>query len=176
MSLFTYIIDLPNQKGKEGRITAKAEADARGQIVERYPDGTNLILEAQPMVRPAVVKKAAKKAAQKAVKQPAKKAVKQPAKKAVKKAVKKKTASGLTKLQKMLYLQSGKCFFCGEALPLARATIEHLHPKSKGGPSSADNEVVCCAELNHTFGDMELKRKFEFVLKSAGNFKCPKGQ
>lgn len=80
----------------------------------------------------------------------------------------------LTKLRKLLYLQSGRCFFCGEPLAEKDANIEHLHPKSRGGTSTEDNEVICHASLNETFGDMDLKRKFEFVLKSAGTFKCPK--
>ena len=79
----------------------------------------------------------------------------------------------LTKLRKMLYLQSGLCFFCGKKLAENEATIEHLHPKSRGGTNSDDNEVVCHKSLNETFGAMDLKRKFEFVLKNAGAFSCP---
>ena len=150
MSLFTYIIDLPNQAGKEGRITAKTEKDAKDQITEKHPEGKNLILETHP----SVTKKAAKKVA--------------------KKAVKKTATKGLTKLEKYIYLQHGKCFFCGEKITLGNATIEHLFPVSKGGKRTEDNEVACCATVNHTFGDMDLKRKFEFVLKSSATFKCPK--
>jgi hypothetical protein len=80
----------------------------------------------------------------------------------------------LTKLRKMLYLQSGKCFFCGEALTEAEASIEHLQPMSRGGMRTDDNEVVCHKSLNETFGQMDLKRKFEFVLRSASNFRCPR--
>ena len=80
----------------------------------------------------------------------------------------------LTKLQKMLYLQAGRCFFCGEALKEEDASIEHLNPKSRGGTSAEDNEVVCHSSLNETFGALDLKRKFEFVLKSAGKFACPR--
>jgi len=80
----------------------------------------------------------------------------------------------LTKLEKMLYLQLNKCFFCGEKLLLPDANIEHLHPLSLGGTRTEDNEVVCHKSLNETFGDMPLKRKFEFVLKAAGSFQCPK--
>ena len=80
----------------------------------------------------------------------------------------------LSKLGKMLYLQSGRCFFCGEPLREEDASIEHLNPKSRGGASAEDNEVVCHKSLNETFGAMDLKRKFAFVLKSAGLFKCPK--
>lgn len=79
-----------------------------------------------------------------------------------------------SKLAKMLYLQSGRCFFCGDLLKEEDASIEHLNPRSKGGPSTEDNEVVCHRSLNATFGDLDLKRKFEFVLKSAGKFQCPK--
>jgi 5-methylcytosine-specific restriction endonuclease McrA len=80
----------------------------------------------------------------------------------------------LSKLGKMLYLQSGRCFFCGQPLKEADASIEHLNPKSRGGSSTEDNEVVCHASLNETFGSMDLKHKFAFVLKSAGSFTCPK--
>jgi len=74
----------------------------------------------------------------------------------------------------MLYLQQGKCFFCGEQLALVDANIEHLHPLSLGGTRTEDNEVVCHKSLNETFGSLPLKRKFEFVLKAAGSFQCPK--
>jgi hypothetical protein len=80
----------------------------------------------------------------------------------------------LSKLGRMLYLQSGRCFFCGEPLLEADASIEHLNPTSRGGTKTPDNEVVCHKTLNHVFGDMDLKNKFAFVLQSAGKFKCPK--
>lgn len=80
----------------------------------------------------------------------------------------------LSKLQKMLYLQHGRCFFCGEELSENDASIEHLNPKSKGGVRTEDNEVVCHVSLNQTFGSMDLKRKFEFILQQKGVFKCPK--
>lgn len=80
----------------------------------------------------------------------------------------------LSKLGRILYLQSGKCFFCGQLLDEKEASIEHLNPKSKGGTSTEDNEVVCHSSLNATFGNMDLKNKFEFTLRSAGAFKCPK--
>lgn len=79
----------------------------------------------------------------------------------------------LSKLQKMLYLQHGRCFFCGEVLLESKASIEHLNPKARGGTNTEDNEVVCHVSLNQTFGSMDLKRKFEFVLRQEGKFKCP---
>lgn len=83
-------------------------------------------------------------------------------------------SKSLAKLGRLLYLQSSRCFFCGELLTEADASIEHLNPKSRGGTSTEDNEVVCHKSLNQVFGAMGLKDKFAFVLKSAGSFKCPK--
>ncbi len=80
----------------------------------------------------------------------------------------------LNKLERMLYLQQGKCFFCGEKLALADANVEHLLPLSMGGTRTEDNEVACHKSLNETFGNLPLKRKFEFALRSAGAFRCPK--
>jgi hypothetical protein len=84
-----------------------------------------------------------------------------------------RSAAPMTKLRRILFLQHGKCFFCGQPLPEAEASIEHLHPKSRGGGSDDDNEVVCHKSLNQAFGDMGLKRKFEFILRSSGSLKCP---
>ena len=79
----------------------------------------------------------------------------------------------MSKLGKILYLQGGACFFCGKPLPEKEASVEHLNPKSRGGTNSKENLVVCHKSLNQVFGDMDLKRKFEFVLKSKGAFQCP---
>jgi hypothetical protein len=80
----------------------------------------------------------------------------------------------LSKLERMLYLQSGRCFFCGEQLKAEDASIEHLNPKCAGGKNDEENEVVCHRSLNEAFGSMGLRGKFAFVLTSAGAFKCPK--
>ena len=154
MSLFTYIIDLPQKSAQTGSITAKTEHEAREQISQKYPEGQHLLLEAHAALNSAPVQKAVKKA--------------------TKKAAKKVVAKGLSKLERYLYLQHGRCFFCGEKLRLEDASVEHLNPVSKGGARTEDNEVACCATVNHTFGDMDLKRKFEFVLKSSSDFKCPR--
>ncbi len=82
--------------------------------------------------------------------------------------------SGLTKLEKMLYLQGGKCFFCGQLLPAGDASIDHLLPLSQGGQRIESNEVVCHKTVNEAFGPMDLKRKMEFILRSSGRFQCPK--
>jgi hypothetical protein len=141
MSLFRYKVLLAGGTEKEGRITAKTEAEAR----ERISKKTHVVewrfvkAEDQSSATPSPTHKQKPR----------------------------------SKLSKMLYLQSGRCFFCGEPLREEDASIEHLNPTSKGGTRTDDNEVVCHASLNETFGSMDLKKKFEFTLKSAGNFKCP---
>lgn len=80
----------------------------------------------------------------------------------------------LTKLRKMLYLQSDRCFFCGQILDEEDASIEHLLPLSKGGTRTEDNEVVCHKSLNETFGQMDLKAKVAFIIRQSGNITCPK--
>ena len=79
-----------------------------------------------------------------------------------------------TKLEKLLFLQSSKCFFCGRVLTKAEASIEHLQPKSGGGNNEDGTVVACCVTLNQTFGKISLKRKFEIVLEKAGKFTCPR--
>ncbi len=83
-------------------------------------------------------------------------------------------SKGFTKLRRLLYLQSGRCFFCGGSLSEAEASIEHLNPLSRGGQRADENEVVCHSSLNEVFGALELKRKFELILKAQGTFVCPK--
>lgn len=81
--------------------------------------------------------------------------------------------AGLSKLEKMLCLQGGQCFFCKEPLAAGEASIEHLLPLTHGGTRVESNEVVCHKSVNHAFGSMDLKNKVEFILKSAGKFRCP---
>lgn len=41
------------------------------------------------------------------------------------------------------------------------ATIDHVHPISKGGLKEAFNEVVCCSECNTTKGNLTLQEFFK---------------
>ena len=77
-----------------------------------------------------------------------------------------------TKLQKLLLQQSGRCFYCGELLREEDASIDHLQPRSLGGPNAQQNCVACHKHQNAAFGNMELKHKIALLLKSAGSFKC----
>lgn len=175
MSLFHYKLRESSNKTKPRSVTAKTEAAARLEIQKRHPGLDLLSITEIPnppkkaSTPPTSPPKSNKTAAVKPSPAPAKT-------QAVKSSSAKAPASKvvLSKLKNMLFLQHGKCFFCGEPLPEKDASIEHLYPLSKGGKRSEDNEVVCHKSLNGTFGNMDLKRKFEFTLKAAGAFKCPK--
>ncbi len=152
MSLFKYAVSLSGGLRKEGRITAKDESSARKRISELHSVVEwHSINELPPP--PAKTSNVTTKRI--------------PAKPVTSK------AKSMSKLECMLFLQHGKCFFCGEPLLIADASIEHLNPKSRGGSSSEDNEVVCHKALNQVFGDLDLKRKFAYTLRNAGQFKCP---
>lgn len=180
MSLFHYKLQESSNKTKPRSVTAKTEAAARLEIQKRHP-GLDLLSisvipnppkkeAASPTPLP-ISPKATKAQAAKPNPAPA-----SPKAQAAKASTVKAPASKvvLSKLKNMLFLQHGKCFFCGEPLPEKDASIEHLYPLSKGGKRSEDNEVVCHKSLNGTFGHIALKEKFAFVLKAAGSFKCPK--
>lgn len=155
MSLFRYSVKLDGGATKSGSITAKTEEEARQKIYSLHSiaEWLSIAADKPKPPKPAPVK-----------------AVKAPPPSIKPSLLKKKPMS---KLEKLLYLQSGKCFFCREALALSDASIEHLHPRSKGGKSTDDNVVVCCAALNQTFGSMDLRTKFDFLISSGGLLQCP---
>ena len=78
-----------------------------------------------------------------------------------------------TQLDRMLFLQGNRCFFCDKALARADASLEHLVPQSKDGPDKEHNIVACCRRLNHVFGSMALKAKIQAILAQRGKFVCP---
>lgn len=78
-------------------------------------------------------------------------------------------------LDRLLYAQGGRCFFCEQVLPLAEASVEHLCAVANGGGNAEDNCVVCCKSLNTILGSKSVKEKFRVVLSQRGKFKCPNG-
>ena len=78
-----------------------------------------------------------------------------------------------TVLERLLFLQGGRCFFCKLPLPKAEASIEHLQAVASGGTNHDDNCVACCKTLNRALGSMPLKAKIEVVLNQKGDFVCP---
>lgn len=51
----------------------------------------------------------------------------------------------------------GRCRFCGVPLTRSEFTLDHLYPRSKGGPDWDVNLVVACSPCNNQKGDMTLE-------------------
>lgn len=78
-----------------------------------------------------------------------------------------------SKLDRLLFAQGGKCFFCNAVLARADASVEHLVPTSQGGADNDKNCVACCKAVNMLMGDASLKEKLRIVLNQRGEFVCP---
>ncbi len=76
-------------------------------------------------------------------------------------------------LEKLLYVQSGKCFFCHKILTREIASIEHLHAQSNGGKDVDENIVACCKLMNQHLGNLALKEKLRILLSYQGQIPCP---
>ena len=81
----------------------------------------------------------------------------------------------IKRLERLMFVQGGLCFFCQLPLPKADASIEHLFASANGGGTNDENCVACCKALNAVLGSMSLKEKFQVVLNQRGKFKCPQG-
>lgn len=79
----------------------------------------------------------------------------------------------IKRLERLMFVQGGLCFFCQLPLPKADASIEHLFASANGGGTNDENCVACCKALNAVLGSMSLKEKFQVVLNQRGKFKCP---
>jgi hypothetical protein len=163
MSLFRYKVILADDKEKNSKITAKTEEEARARVAKLNSVKEWLSIKEEKVPTPKVPVPT-KAVTQKPAVPPVAKA--QPPDKPV--------TGKQTKLEKLLYQQSNKCFFCGRVLSKAEASIEHLQPKSGGGNNADGNVVACCVALNRTFGNISLKEKVRIILDKAGHFACPK--
>lgn len=63
-------------------------------------------------------------------------------------------------LTQMFNEQSGICPYCGDKMTLRsgfkQATIEHIIPKSKGGPNKEFNYMAVCSKCNSASGILPL--------------------
>ena len=46
----------------------------------------------------------------------------------------------------------GRCAYCGKAIPISAATVDHVQPICQGGESTWDNLVTCCISCNQRKG------------------------
>jgi hypothetical protein len=79
-------------------------------------------------------------------------------------------------IERLLFAQGGRCFFCQQMLTPGEASIEHLMAKANGGLNGDENTVACCKALNRLLGSMSLKDKLRVILNQNGQFKCPNGK
>jgi hypothetical protein len=79
-------------------------------------------------------------------------------------------------IERLLFAQGGRCFFCNDVLLPANASVEHLVAIANGGGQHDENCVACCKSLNALLGRMSLKEKLRVVLNQKGDFKCPNGR
>lgn len=79
----------------------------------------------------------------------------------------------MKQLERLLFLQGNRCFFCGETIPEGEASVEHLVASSNGGAKDDENCVVCCKAVNAALGSLSIKAKLQAVLNQRGQFTCP---
>lgn len=57
-----------------------------------------------------------------------------------------------------LFLRDGfQCQYCGDCLPAAKLTYDHVHPRSLGGKTSWTNTVTACGPCNNKKGSKLLR-------------------
>ena len=79
----------------------------------------------------------------------------------------------MKQLDKLLFEQGDRCFFCKKNLAKADASVEHLLAQANGGTNVDENVVACCKTLNALLGSKSLKEKIQIVLRQNGAFVCP---
>lgn len=57
----------------------------------------------------------------------------------------------------------GRCIWTGEIVPYKQATIEHMHPRSKGGKNTWKNLAIAAPKLNRKKSDKSVE---EFVSET----------
>ncbi|TXK93372.1 hypothetical protein BMR07_17010 [Methylococcaceae bacterium CS1] len=63
------------------------------------------------------------------------------------------------KLERLLFLQGGNCFYCGKPMTNKIASIEHIIPRSCDGSNELDTLAVFCQSINHMLLVCRLKRQ-----------------
>ena len=79
----------------------------------------------------------------------------------------------MKQLERLLFLQGHRCFFCKQPIPVGEASVEHLVAASNGGAKDDENCVVCCKAVNAALGHLSVKAKLQAVLNQQGGFLCP---
>ncbi len=80
----------------------------------------------------------------------------------------------MKQLERLLFLQGQRCFFCQQAIPDGEASVEHLVASANGGSNGDENCVACCKAVNSALGSLSIKEKLQVVLNQRGTFSCPR--
>jgi 5-methylcytosine-specific restriction endonuclease McrA len=56
----------------------------------------------------------------------------------------------------ILLRDRNSCQYCGVVLPAGELTLDHVHPRSRGGLSTWENLVACCHSCNRRKGNQLL--------------------
>lgn len=79
-----------------------------------------------------------------------------------------------TTLDRLLFEQGGRCFFCHAPITRSEASVEHLLAVKHGGTKADGNCVACCKSLNSVLGSHTLREKFRIILSQPAPFRCPR--
>lgn len=82
----------------------------------------------------------------------------------------------MKQLERLLFLQGQRCFFCRQPIPDGEASVEHLVASANGGSNGDENCVACCRAVNSALGSLSIKEKLQVVLNQHGTFQCPRAQ
>ncbi len=80
----------------------------------------------------------------------------------------------MKQLDRLLFVQGHRCFFCSHVIPEGEASVEHLVASANGGSNNDDNCVACCTTVNTAMGSLSIKEKIQIVLNQRGTFLCPR--
>lgn len=79
----------------------------------------------------------------------------------------------MKQLERLLFLQGGRCFFCKDILARSNASVEHLNAIANGGANLDSNCVACCKAVNAALGSLSIKEKIQVFLNQGASFVCP---
>lgn len=57
------------------------------------------------------------------------------------------------KKENVFWRDRNTCQYCSKVLPASSLTLDHVTPRSKGGPKTWENIVACCKACNQKKGD-----------------------
>jgi len=79
----------------------------------------------------------------------------------------------MKQLERLLFFQGNRCFFCLREIQAGEASVEHLVAISNGGSKDDENCVVCCKAINVALGNLSIKAKFQAIVNHRGTVVCP---